>query len=90
MIAELVAAATVFGGHAPALPLKQCTLARSVAARCGTLAVPEDRRQPSGRKIRIFVGVLRALRRGPHAADAQSTSAHTRPTPQMFRQLVMP
>jgi pimeloyl-ACP methyl ester carboxylesterase len=68
MVAELLTAATVFGGHAPALPLKQCTLAQSVAARCGTLAVPEDRRQPSGRKIRIFVGVLPALRRGLHAA----------------------
>ncbi len=68
MVAELLTAAAVFGGHGSALPLRQCILAHSVAARCGTLAVPEDRRQPSVRKIRVFVGVLPARQRGAHAA----------------------
>jgi pimeloyl-ACP methyl ester carboxylesterase len=68
MVAELLTAAAVFAGRGPALPLKPCTLQRGVPARCGTLAVPEDRRRPSGRKIRIFVGVVPATRRGPHAA----------------------
>jgi pimeloyl-ACP methyl ester carboxylesterase len=42
-------------------------LQRSVAARCGVLAVPEDRRIRGGRKIRIFVGVVRAYGPRPHA-----------------------
>jgi pimeloyl-ACP methyl ester carboxylesterase len=64
MFAELVAAAAL-GAQAPALPLKPCTLHRTVSARCGTLAVPEDRRLASGRKIRVFVGVIRAVRPKP-------------------------
>jgi pimeloyl-ACP methyl ester carboxylesterase len=64
MFVELIVAAAL-GARAPALPLKPCTLQRTVAARCGTLAVPEDRSQPSRRKIRVFVGVVRALRAKP-------------------------
>jgi pimeloyl-ACP methyl ester carboxylesterase len=65
MVAELIAAAVVGGAGVPALSLKPCTLQGSVRARCGTLAVPEDRRQPSGRKIRVFVGVVRAVQPRP-------------------------
>ncbi len=68
MFAELITAAVVLGARPPALPLKPCVLQRSVAARCGTLAVPEDRRNPSGRKIRVFVGVVPAIRPRSHAA----------------------
>jgi pimeloyl-ACP methyl ester carboxylesterase len=50
-----------------ALRLKPCLLA-GVSARCGTLAVPEDRRNPSGRRIRLFVGVVRAYGPRPHGA----------------------
>jgi pimeloyl-ACP methyl ester carboxylesterase len=67
MFAELLAA-TALGAQTPALPLKPCILQRVVEARCGTLAVPEDRSRPSGRKIRVFVGVVRALRPKPRRA----------------------
>jgi pimeloyl-ACP methyl ester carboxylesterase len=68
MVAELLTAAALFGGHPLGLPLEQCVLARSVPARCGSLAVREDTSGPSGRKIRIFFGVVPALRRNSHAA----------------------
>jgi pimeloyl-ACP methyl ester carboxylesterase len=68
VVAELLTAAAVFGGHPVGLPLKPCNLSRSVSARCGWLAVPEDRSRPSGRKIRIFFGVVPAVRRNSRAA----------------------
>jgi pimeloyl-ACP methyl ester carboxylesterase len=48
------------------LALGECRLPKlSVAARCGTLSVPEDRAQPSGRRIDIFVAVLPANTASP-------------------------
>jgi pimeloyl-ACP methyl ester carboxylesterase len=68
MFAELITSTAFLAASPPALPLKPCVLQRSVPARCGTLAVPEDRSRPSGRKIRVFVGVVPATRRGSHTA----------------------
>jgi len=53
---------------AATLPLHECRLEHplrlsSVAARCGTLAVPEDPDAPAGRKIDLFVAVVPALNR---------------------------
>jgi len=43
------------------IALADCRLPRlAVAARCGTLAVPEDRSRPDGRRIEIAVAVLPA------------------------------
>ena len=39
------------------LPLRQCVVL-AVAARCGTLSVPEDRAQPAGRTIGLRVVVI--------------------------------
>ncbi len=39
-----------------------------MTARCGTLAVSEDRRIRNGRKIKVFVGVVRAYGPRPHSA----------------------
>jgi hypothetical protein len=64
-LAIAAAVAALSGGQA-GLPLKPCTLPGHVHARCGTLAVPEDRRTRGGAKIRLFVGVL-----GLGAASAQ-------------------
>lgn len=51
----------VQGGPARTLALTECRLPKlAVAARCGTLAVPENRDRPDGRKIDIFVAVLPA------------------------------
>jgi len=49
-------AATAIAAH-PALPLRRC-LAQGVAARCGTLTVPEDRTRPGGRTIGLRVVVI--------------------------------
>jgi len=54
----LVAAA--IGAGPPALTLRPCTLPGLVVARCGRLAVREDRRVANGRKIKLFVAVVRA------------------------------
>lgn len=44
-----------------ALALAECRLPRlATAAQCGTVEVPEDRSRPDGRKIGLFVAVLRA------------------------------
>lgn len=55
------------------LALHECRLEHpldlaSIAARCGTLAVPEDPRAPGGRKIDLFVAVVPALDRRAVAA----------------------
>ncbi len=62
-----------FGASVPAshaagsLPLTACRLqsenvSGSVAARCGTLAVPEHRAAPSGKSLQLHVAVIPALR----------------------------
>jgi pimeloyl-ACP methyl ester carboxylesterase len=68
VILPIAAAVFAVASGPQALPLKPCVLQRTVHARCGTLAVPEDRRTSSGRKIKVFVGVLRAYGPKPHAA----------------------
>jgi pimeloyl-ACP methyl ester carboxylesterase len=60
MILAVAAAAAALGTSSPALPLKPCTLPGIVVARCGRLAVREDRRLPNGRRIQLFVAVVRA------------------------------
>jgi pimeloyl-ACP methyl ester carboxylesterase len=61
-----VAAAVAALGGSPALPLKSCTLPGFVSARCGRLAVREDRRVTNGRKIKLFVAVVTAYGPRPH------------------------
>ena len=51
---------------APQLPLRQCTV-QGVPARCGTLAVPENRDTGEGRKIRLRVVVVPARHKPPRA-----------------------
>lgn len=56
-----------------ALPLHACRLDSAVtggqsAARCGEYVVPENRKSPGGRKLRLHVAVVPALRLEP-AAD---------------------
>ena len=58
---------------AATLPLEDCrlestALGGSAAARCGWLEVPENRADPHGRKLRLHVAVVPALRLEP-AAD---------------------
>lgn len=53
-----------------AFPLEDCHLSMEgstdrVAARCGTLTVPEDRENPQGRQIDLKVAVLEAVSREP-------------------------
>ena len=64
---EIFAAAAALAAGPPALPLKPCQLEGVVGGRCGTLAVPEDRRTPNGRRIKLFVGVVPAYGPKPHA-----------------------
>ena len=66
-LATVLAAIVVTGasgaGAAPSEPeiaLESCTLATSIDALCGSLAVPEDRGRPDGRTIRLRVAVLPA------------------------------
>jgi len=52
------------------LALEECRLSSetgggSVAARCGWLAVPENREQPDGKQVRLHVAVLPSLRTEP-------------------------
>lgn len=65
MILAVAAAAVALGGT-PALPLKPCVLPGFVPARCGRLAVREDRRLSGGRKIKLFVAVVTAFGPRPH------------------------
>jgi pimeloyl-ACP methyl ester carboxylesterase len=65
MVVAVAAAAAALASPA-ALPLRPCTLPSLVPARCGRLTVPEDRRVPNGRKIRLFVAVVRAYGPRPH------------------------
>jgi pimeloyl-ACP methyl ester carboxylesterase len=52
-----------------ALTLEDCSLStpqgRQVKARCGTLAVPEDRQNPDGRQINLNIAVVPAINRSP-------------------------
>jgi pimeloyl-ACP methyl ester carboxylesterase len=55
------------------IPLHECRLEHplelsSVAARCGTLAVPENPNDPAGRRLDLFVAVVPALNRRASAA----------------------
>jgi pimeloyl-ACP methyl ester carboxylesterase len=65
-LAALPAASTGATGAAPPLALAPCRLehplgAGSVAARCGTLEVPEDPDAPGGRRIGLAVAVIPAI-----------------------------
>jgi len=55
----------------PSLTLEDCALptavGRQVDARCGTLAVPEDRANPNGRMIDLNIAVIPAIKRNPEA-----------------------
>jgi pimeloyl-ACP methyl ester carboxylesterase len=66
MIVATALVAAALGAPTPALPLRPCTLPGFVPARCGRLAVREDRRVSNGRKIELFVAVLRAYGPRPH------------------------
>jgi pimeloyl-ACP methyl ester carboxylesterase len=66
ILATALAAAAL--GTTPSLPLKPCTLPGAVVARCGRLAVREDRRLANGRTIKLFVAVVRAY--GPKPSQA--------------------
>ena len=55
---------------APAIPLSDCRLSHreampTVAARCGTLELPEDPATPAGKRIRLAVAVVPAISRAP-------------------------
>jgi pimeloyl-ACP methyl ester carboxylesterase len=57
-----------FAADTGTLPLRECLLTHplhlsSVAARCATLEVPEDRLEPGGAKIGLHVAVVPALNR---------------------------
>lgn len=56
--------------QAPALPLRPCSI-QTVRARCGTLAVPENRAKPDGKKIGLDVVVIPARAAHP-ARDAMA------------------
>lgn len=62
-LALLLSAATT---ASPQLPLRPCTV-QAVPARCGTLAVPENRDTDEGRKIRLRVVVVPARHKPPRA-----------------------
>lgn len=53
----------------PSIPLEDCALISprgiQTDARCGTLTVPEDRANPSGRKISLNIAVIPAIKRNP-------------------------
>jgi pimeloyl-ACP methyl ester carboxylesterase len=58
------AVCAVTPAHA-ALPLHKCTV-QSLAARCGTLSVPENRAVPAGRTISLRIVVLPATMKRTH------------------------
>ncbi len=51
------------------ITLEDCPLTppsgRSYDAKCGTLSVPEDRSNPSGRQIQLHIAVIPAIKRDP-------------------------
>lgn len=72
-LALLVPAACARKASRSSLALTRCHLsapsgAERIAAECGTLSVPEDVAQPAGRRLELFVAVLRATG-SPVAAD---------------------
>jgi hypothetical protein len=73
--ASPVGIAGAAGSPPPSLPLEPCTLPQLArAARCGSLEVPEDPAQPSGRRISIAVAVIPAAT-GEAAISAASIFA---------------
>lgn len=63
----MLGVACAMSAEVPAIALEECRLSGgagsgSVAARCGTLEVPEDRAAPKGRKLGLHVAVIPALR----------------------------
>jgi pimeloyl-ACP methyl ester carboxylesterase len=72
VVTVLVMAGVIAGADAPQsrIELQECRLESpaagdSVAARCGWLEVPENRENPAGRKVRLHVAVIPALRLQP-------------------------
>jgi pimeloyl-ACP methyl ester carboxylesterase len=66
----LVAAGAAHPAVAAAVALTDCRLAHrdrlpTVAARCGTLEVPEDPSRPTGRRITLAIAVVPAISREP-------------------------
>lgn len=57
MILAAAAALALAAPQAPALTLKPCVV-QTVAARCGTMTVAENRAKPGGRKIGLHVVVI--------------------------------
>ena len=53
----------------PSILLEDCALVSSfgdqVDARCGTLTVPENRAEPAGRQIDLYIAVVPAVKRNP-------------------------
>jgi pimeloyl-ACP methyl ester carboxylesterase len=83
LLAVLAAAALAGSTPAPTLKLEPCDV-QTVAARCGTLRVPENRARPNGRTIGLHVVVVPArhkaapdaftyLAGGPGAAATEQT-----------------
>lgn len=70
IVATVCFAAVACSGQSrgPALALKPCVV-KGINARCGTFVVPENRAEPSGRKIGLHVVVLPAVSK-PVAKDA--------------------
>jgi pimeloyl-ACP methyl ester carboxylesterase len=61
---------SAFQAHAASLRLEDCRLRSEVAgggvaASCGWLSVPENRKNPSGKQIQLHVAVVRSLRTEP-------------------------
>jgi pimeloyl-ACP methyl ester carboxylesterase len=53
----------------PSIPLEECALTSplgdQVDAQCGSLTVPEDRANPNGRQIDLYIAVVPAIKRNP-------------------------
>lgn len=67
-MASLCFASIAAPAVAASLALEECQLesgSGSVAARCGTLQVPEDRSRDDGKQVRLHIAVVPALRSQP-------------------------
>jgi pimeloyl-ACP methyl ester carboxylesterase len=69
MLVEALAAALLSAGAAPPKPVLHACRPQGVAARCGTILVPEDRARPGGRRIGLRTVVIPARVR-PARSDA--------------------